>query len=160
MEVKKEMSNYERMKHQVNQVVESQSTIRKGKVFYFPRREGVLNCMIYEINHLTEQFVNTQSRELFSLKDVSIFDNAEPAFFTFRGLNFSTQLQFDKSKKAFIEKKYDDDYMKSCRSSQWISRVNSLKKRISMKSILALLFWCASASIITSLICGTILAMT
>lgn len=98
---------------------------RKGKVYRFYSRNGILNCKSIDLHTLNENYEHKESKEIFSLREVCFYEHGLPLFFIFKGFNFSTDFSFNKTKQAFIEKEYDDKYMLSCRQSQVYERAHS-----------------------------------
>lgn len=112
-------------KEKADKIIQEVSLSKKGKVYMFCSRDGILNCEGVDINNLLENFVNPYTKEIYSLKDISCYDiNGKVIFNTFRGLNFSTGMKFVKvkdgksEKHIFLETKYDKNYMIMCRQSQ------------------------------------------
>lgn len=86
---------------------------------------------------------------MFSLRDLSFYDSNQPLFFVYRGLNFSTALEFDKLSKKFIEKEYTKEYMTLVRGSQWLKRITNIKPMITLKFVLSLIMVWIITGIIT-----------
>jgi hypothetical protein len=133
--------SYQQAKLTKQRIIESGNLNKKGKLLYFVSRNGkLLDTIPYDLYNLNENLSFDLTQEFFTIREVSLITNNKPQFFVFRGFNFSTRIEYDKNKKAFIEKQYDLDYMKSCRMSQYESKIFGKKFRFVFDDLIKLIF--------------------
>jgi len=141
-------------KNKLEKIIEAGNLKRKGKILYFPsRKQALLDAIPYELFDLNETYDFDITQEIFSLSDVSFITNEQSEFMVYRGFNFSTTFKFNKSKGAFLEKEYDNDYYARRLISQDIKRVNNKRIDFDFKDVIRILFGIGSFIIITLFFC-------
>jgi hypothetical protein len=135
------MTSYKEIKTRFNQIYDSGNLKKKGMLLYgISRKDNLLDFIPYDLFNLNENLNFDLTQEFFTIKEVGLVSDNVKNFFVFRGMNFSTSFEYDKSNKVFKERKYDKKYMRYCRMSQNLSRVMSHKLEFDFKDFIRITF--------------------